>query len=108
MVSPPTPHAKSSTTAAATHAKSGTTAGSRIDPARFARDGSRLTGTVSPAQLARAAEKLFDTGGAVDYRVEGLLSPQGEPALRVNLAIDIGVACQRCMERMGVALEVER
>jgi uncharacterized protein len=79
-----------------------------IDPARFAREGGLLTGTMSPAQLPRLADELFDEAGEVDYRVQGLLTAKGEPALRVKLAIDVALPCQRCMERLPVKLDVER
>ena len=79
-----------------------------IDPARFARDGALLTGSASPAQLRRLAEELFDERAAVDYRVQGLLTAKGEPALRVELAIDVALTCQRCMERLPVKLDVGR
>jgi uncharacterized protein len=79
-----------------------------IDPARFARDGALLTGTMSPAQLPRLAEELFDEEGTVGYRVQGLVTAKGEPALRVGLAIDIALRCQRCMERLSIKLDVGR
>lgn len=77
-----------------------------IDPTRFARDGARLTGVLSPAQLPRMALALFDDSGAIDYQVEGFITAKGEPALRVQLAIDIAVPCQRCMERLPIKLDV--
>src|SRR5215475_3572923 len=80
----------------------------RLDPARFAREGSRLTGSVSAVQLSRVSEMLFDGSGAVDYRVEGMLSGKEKPQLHVGLAIDIVVACQRCMERLPIRVDVER
>jgi uncharacterized protein len=49
---------------------------------------------------------LFDDSGAVDYRIEGSITSQGEPALRVELAADIAVRCQRCMERLPIRLDV--
>jgi uncharacterized protein len=79
-----------------------------IDPARFARDGGQLRGSVSPACLPRLARELFDEQGAVDYAVKGLLTHKDEPALRVELAVDLGVACQRCMERLPLKLDVAR
>ena len=79
-----------------------------IDPARFARDASRLTGVMAPAQLPRVAQELFDETGAIEYRIEGSVTLKGEPALRVELAIELALACQRCMERLPVKLEVGR
>ena len=79
-----------------------------IDPARFARDGGHLRGSVSPARLPRLAGELFDEQGVVDYAVKGLLTHKDEPALRVELTVDLGLACQRCMERLPLKLDVAR
>jgi DUF177 domain-containing protein len=79
-----------------------------IDPARFARDGASLTGSVSPASLPRVAQELFDEQGAVGYLLEGVLTPKGEPALRIALTVEFAVACQRCMERLPLALDIAR
>jgi DUF177 domain-containing protein len=79
-----------------------------IDPTRFARDGARFTGALSPAQLPRIAQELFDDSGAVGYQVEGFITPKGEPALRLELTIEIAVPCQRCMDRLPIRLEVAR
>jgi uncharacterized protein len=79
-----------------------------IDPTRFARDASRLTGVMAPAQLPRVAQELFDETGAIEYRIEGSVNLKGEPALRVELAFELALPCQRCMERLPVKLEVGR
>ena len=79
-----------------------------IDPARFARDGASLTGSVSPALLPRVAQELFDEQGTVGYVLEGVLTPKGEPALRIALKVELALACQRCMERLPVALDIAR
>jgi uncharacterized protein len=83
-------------------------AGKTIDPARFAQAGSCLTGSVAPAQLPRVAQVLFDESGTVGYRIEGALTFKGEPELRVDLAIDLVLPCQRCLERLPIQLTVAR
>src|SRR5262249_62005441 len=80
----------------------------RLDPARFAREGSLLTGSVSAVRLSRVSEMLFDGSGAVNYRIEGMLLGKDKPQLHVGLAIDIVVACQRCMEGLAIRGGVER
>jgi uncharacterized protein len=82
--------------------------GTTIDPGRFARDGACLTGSVIPAQLPRVAEAVFDESGTVGYRIEGALTFKGEPELRVELAIDLVLSCQRCLERLPIQLTVAR
>jgi len=79
-----------------------------IDPIRFARDGARLTGMVAPAQLPRLAQELFDETGAIQYRIEGFVTLKEEPALRIELAVELALPCQRCMERLPVKLEAGR
>jgi len=96
---------------AASHSDSkvaGSKIAATIDPARFAREGALLTGTILPAQLPRLAEELFDEKGVIGYRVQGLLTAKGEHAVHVELAIDVALPCQRCMERLPVKLEVGR
>jgi DUF177 domain-containing protein len=79
-----------------------------IDPTRFARDASSLTGVLAPAQLPRVAMELFDQTGAIEYRIRGSMTLKDEPALRVELGIELALPCQRCMERLPVKLEVGR
>lgn len=79
-----------------------------IEPGRFARDGSCLTGTATPTQLPRVAGLLFDESGTVGYRIEGAQTFKGEPELRVALAVDLALPCQRCLERLPIQLNVAR
>ena len=74
-----------------------------VDPARLAREESRLTGVLTLAQLPRLADVLFDHDGRVRYT-----TGNGQPALRINLEADLGLRCQRCLERLPLHLDVER
>lgn len=79
-----------------------------VDPARFAREQSRLTGTLTLAQLPRLADVLFDHAGSVSYEVAGYTRGNGQPALHIALAADLALRCQRCLERLALHLDVER
>jgi uncharacterized protein len=79
-----------------------------IDPARFARDRSRVAGQLPLSRLPRLADLLFDREGAVSYTVEGYTSAKGQPALRINLTADLAVHCQRCLERLPLRLNLRR
>ena len=79
-----------------------------VDPARLAREESRLTGILTLAQLPRLADVLFDHDGSVSYEVEGYTTGNGQPALRVALGAELGLRCQRCLERLPLRLNVER
>jgi uncharacterized metal-binding protein YceD (DUF177 family) len=79
-----------------------------VDPARLAREESRLSGALTLAQLPRLADVLFDHTGSVSYAVEGYVTGNGQPALHIGLAADLALRCQRCLERLPLHLEVER
>ena len=79
-----------------------------IDPARFARERSRVTGVLPVAQLPRLADLLFGREGVVSYAVEGDTSAKGQPVLRIHLTADLAVSCQRCLERLPLHLDVKR
>jgi DUF177 domain-containing protein len=79
-----------------------------IDPARFARERSRVSGTLTLTQLPRVADLLFDREGRVSYVVQGGASAKGQPLLHISLAADLAVPCQRCLERLPIHLDVER
>lgn len=79
-----------------------------VDPARFARDRSRVTGTLVPQQLPRVLEELFDEKGGIGYDVAGYVSDSGAPCLRIHLTIDLAARCQRCLDRLPLHFEVER
>ena len=85
------------------------TSGTRaIDPARFARDRSRVTGLLAVDQLPRLADLLFSREGVVSYSVEGDTSANGQPMLRIRLSGDLAVSCQRCLDRLPLHLDVQR
>ena len=79
-----------------------------IDPARFARDRSRVAGELSLSRLPRLGDLLFDREGAVSYTVEGYTSAQGQPTLRINVTAVLAVRCQRCLERLALHLNLRR
>ncbi len=90
-----------------------------IDPARFARDGGRLTGALVAANLPRLSEQLQreqlqradplpGAGGEIGYRVEGFLSERGHPGLHLQLDGEIELRCQRCLGALSTRIESRR
>jgi uncharacterized protein len=79
-----------------------------IDPARFARDRVRLTGSIAAAALPRLAEQLHGAGGSIGYEVEGFLSERGHPGLHLRLDGEIEVRCQRCLGALRTRIESRR
>jgi uncharacterized protein len=63
---------------------------------------------VSPAELPRVAKEVFDREGGVEYTLAGMLTPKGEPSIRLSLNAVLNLACQRCMERLPVSLAVTK
>jgi DUF177 domain-containing protein len=85
-----------------------------IDPRRFAREHASASGSVAADTLARVADVLCDAAGPnqqsnlIQYRVTGFVTPKDQAALRVELSGEIGLRCQRCLERMTFPLAVQR
>lgn len=83
-------------------------AGRAIDPARFARDRSRISGKLPVDQMPRLADLLFSCEGVVSYAVQGDTSAKGQPLLHLRLSGDLAVCCQRCLGRLPLHLDVQR
>jgi uncharacterized protein len=79
-----------------------------VDAGRFARERCQADGVLALAQLPRLQDILFDREGAVTYAVEGYMSAEGWPALRINLTAELALRCQRCLERLPVRLDIQR
>jgi DUF177 domain-containing protein len=79
-----------------------------IDPARFARDESRLSGILSVARLPRLADVLFDQQGMVNYEVQGYTTANGQPALHLRVGGELALRCQRCLERLPLRIDATR
>jgi uncharacterized protein len=85
-----------------------------IDQRRFARDHASASGSVAARTLARVADVLYDTAVAnqqdnmIHYRITGFVTPKDQPALRIELSGELGLPCQRCLERMTFPLAAQR
>jgi uncharacterized protein len=85
-----------------------------IDPARFARDRSRLTGSLAVAALPRLAEQVGlaeragDAGGSIQYDVAGFLDDLGRPVLRLRLDGVVELRCQRCLGPLPTRVDAQR
>jgi len=80
--------------------------GGVIDGLEFARAGATLSGTLEIADLPRLAE-LGCSVAQIRYTVRGGATEQGRPALLVAAAGQVELACQRCLEALGVPVEIE-
>lgn len=86
-----------------------------IDPRQFARERATVSGSVAAAALGRLADVLFDAAGTnqqqgsmIHYRVTGFVTPEDQPALRIEAGGEIDLQCQRCLERLKFPLAVQR
>lgn len=85
-----------------------------IDPRRFAREQASASGSVAAETLPRLADVLSAStvpgqqGNMIHYRIAGFVTPKDQPALRIELSGELGLRCQRCLERLDFPLAVQR
>lgn len=78
-----------------------------IDGPEFAREARSLSGEISLAALPRLADLLLGTAGSLRYALHGSVGRRQEPLLAVSIEGSLPLLCQRCMEQMDFALDVE-
>ena len=79
-----------------------------VDSVAFARDASELRGTVATADLPRLHDSLFDQSGEIAYCVTGKVDKDGVASLRLDVAADLLMTCQRCLGPVKVSLKSAR
>jgi uncharacterized protein len=86
-----------------------------IDTAKFAREGTSLSGALSLADMPRVAKylsdssgQLSDLGGDIRYVVRGYMTDRGDPALAIRITGGVNLRCERCLERLQYDLLLER
>ncbi len=77
------------------------------DPLEFARGWKNLHGDIAIAHLGRAREYLASTVGEVHFQLAGYLNENGEPGLHCQVQGTLKLVCQRCLEAMDYALEID-
>lgn len=78
-----------------------------IDGFNFARLHGHLSGVLDGAALPRLAE-VGAAVESVDFAVDGVNSKLGKLALQVAATGRVSVQCQRCLEPVEVAIEVDQ
>lgn len=73
---------------------------------RIFHERSRIEGRLEVSALPRLADLLFDGSGEITYVAEGSMTPKGRPALRLELHGELGLICQRCLERLAWSVNV--
>jgi len=83
-----------------------------LDVASFCRDGARLQGQRPLSDLARLAEGVLPgSDAAVDWAASGSMGRAGgalRARLHLRISSTVALQCQRCLQPMLQALEVER
>ena len=79
-----------------------------IEPGRFAREGRQLRGTLAIDTLPRLAGSVLQGSGEVAYELDGFVTAKGHNALRLTVTATVGLACQRCLERLDQPVESRR
>lgn len=77
------------------------------DAFKFAADRRSLAGEVAIEALARLADQLVGREGAVQYRVEGVVGPDGRSVLKVSASGKLSLQCQRCLTPMSWPFDLE-
>ena len=77
------------------------------DPIEFARGRKNLAGNIALARLKRVNDHLASADGGVRFTLTGYLNENGDPGLRCQVHGTLQLVCQRCLEPMNFALEID-
>ncbi len=78
-----------------------------IDCLAFVRDSGVLEREVELTRLERVVEFLASVDGAVTYRLEGLKGERRQPQLRLQVQGNLQLRCQRCLEPVPFAVDID-
>lgn len=76
-----------------------------IDAFEFCRTNSSREGVTPVAEMTRLGKECADTSGEVTWKVEGGSSKQGYPQMRLTVAGDVQLVCQRCLAPFGYKID---
>jgi uncharacterized protein len=79
-----------------------------VDSVAFARDASALRATVAIADLPRLHDVLFDQSGEIAYCLTGAVNKDGVASLRLDIAAELLMTCQRCLGPVKFSLKSVR
>jgi len=79
-----------------------------VDSVAFARDASGLHATVAVADLLRLRDVLFDQSGEIAYDLTGTVNKDGIASLRLDIAAELLMTCQRCLGPVKFSLRAVR
>jgi uncharacterized protein len=82
--------------------------GVAVDSVVFARDARELRATLEVADLTRLHDVLFDQAGQITYCLTGAVNEDGIPLLRLDIAGELVLRCQRCLGPVHFSLGASR
>lgn len=77
-----------------------------IDGLQFARDRAERSGNFDLNSFSRLAE-LGCTAAQIEYRLQGAENFRTRPSLRLSLHGSLILICQRCLEPLGIAIDLQ-
>lgn len=75
-----------------------------IDPYDWAKAGRELVGRLPLAELGRLSGSLVTDQGSVEVALSFAASSPGQPTLTGQVACDVTLRCQRCLEPLSLRL----
>ena len=79
-----------------------------VDSVAFARDAKELRATVAISDLQRLHDSLFDRSGEIAFTLAGAVDNDGIALLRLDIAADLVMTCQRCLGPVKFSLKSAR
>ena len=79
-----------------------------VDSIEFARNASELRGMLAVADLPRLHDALFDRSGEITYCLTGAVNRDGIASLRLDIAAELMMTCQRCLGPAIFSLKASR
>jgi uncharacterized protein len=78
-----------------------------IDALEFARKGLAIHDTIALSQFSRLSDALAPSDGKLNYALQGRVDAEGRPRLRLQMQGKVPLTCQRCMEPLEFAVDVD-
>lgn len=79
-----------------------------VDGLEFVRQSDRLSGEIAIAALDRLADSLAGNAGSLKCAVQGGVDQEGNSFLILAVSGTLQLRCQRCLERMTYALQIDK
>lgn len=78
-----------------------------VDPVNLAVTGRQISGELQPAQMKRLSSLLYSDKGVVRVEIEFGVDSQGIRFAKGHLDAEVEVACQRCLEAVGLEVSTD-